>query len=961
MDDIETRDYVIVGGGVAGMVLAISLATREPDLSIALLELGREPSADSLDYLASLRDKYDNARAINVATVPQLQADMTQAIYRQAIMLGGQSVFDDALWWRGGAIEWDEWANDRLDNTVFGYHKMVPEWTRLETYSGRLDRSLTGQRGFNGPVLVTQPSSHSSLDNIWAEAFRRAATKTLKLPEVIDYNTEKHHGVADAQLNVQLGPPFNLNRQSMVNAFISLEDLLWDQTQTVCTPGTPNLPNLTIVCGALCDRVLFRRRNGKDRHGPQKTQDDKDDEDERWLDENQWLNSDANVQRILTRRRLRRVLDKAKQRPPEPVQPVTKGTTGQYDFAYLDPYLAPPTTGKNTNRAEPVGLPQARGVLYSVDGISKIMMARKGVVLCASTYGDVPIMERSGFVPSLERARELGVPAIRVTPRIGQDVSVPVGFVCFGRPRHPRMKKSGKKKKTRTRPQTDRLDDPWGIGSSESFEDVDQEEEKEHVDVDGEETNEREPSWWNSLALAFGPDETRPDRKGLGNGRRRWLFSAFRGLYENGNNRLPSPLFCPLDPVHDISILALNLDPISRGAVEIINRDPFKPPRIDLGLYESEADLRSALAQLRQVHRIFEHMDCEMIWPPPSVLNDEEHAKAFLRSEACFVDQVNGGCRAHQHPDQGVCDGFLRVYGVEGLSICDSSVFGTGTGMGPNLTAVVAALALKFRHLLREHIDVAERNVKCHCCRQVPPMTSQMLPSPTTEHVASGQSRHPNQNFEPPFTGPVAAPSTVSSFFLPLRPPAPPEPQFHHPYRAQGDIRVPQLLVDTFSRQTGHPVSSDLLDSAVRRQVPGRHPASEAWSDAQQVLRSSLADVNVHTPSTNDDGGGTRYRPLVGPDMMMTHISPPRTFPARNTLAGQNICRDSRATLDRRPSESNDDASDSFSMSGIFRSRSHLRQRFESLAAKADDQDNDGDNGGDAQKTRSSGEFIMTA
>lgn len=956
MEDIETRDYVIVGGGVAGMVLAISLATREPELSIALLELGREPSADSLDYLASLRDKYDNARAINVATVPQLQADMTQAIYRQAIMLGGQSVFDDALWWRGGAVEWDEWANDRLDNTVFGYHKMVPEWTRLETYSGRLDRSLTGQRGFNGPVLVTQPSSHSSLDHAWAEAFRRAASKTLKLPEVIDYNTEKHHGVADAQLNVQLGPPFNLNRQSMVNAFISLEDLLWDQTQTVCTPGTPNLPNLTIVCGALCDRVLFRRRHDDTKKGDEN---DDDDDDERMLDENQWLNSDANVQRILTRRRLRRVLDKQRQNRtvPEPVQPVTKGTTGQYDFAYLDPLLAPQ---KISNRPQPNGLPQARGVLYSVDGISKILLARKGVVLCASTYGDVPIMERSGFVPSIERAHELGVPPIRVIPRIGQDVSVPVGFVCFGRPRGPNSKKTrsgGKKKKIKTasaRP--DRLDDPWA-SSSESFVQTDEGDEDDSErggeKEDGGGENEREPSWWDSLALAFGPDETRPDRKGLGNGRRRWLFSAFRGLFENGNNRLPSPLFCPLDPVHDISILALNLDPVSRGAVEIINRDPFKPPRIDLGLYESEADLRSALAQLRQVHRIFEHMDCEMIWPPPSVLNNDDHAKAFLRSEACFVDHVNGGCRAHQHPDQGVCDGFLRVYGVEGLSICDSSVFGTGTGMGPNLTAVVAALALKFRHLLREHVDVAERNVKCHCCRQVPSMASQMLSSPLVD-----SERHPprhSPNIEIP-TGPVSTPSTVSSFFLPLRPPAPPEPQFHHhPYRTQGDIRVPQLLVDTFSRQTGQPVSSDLLENAVRRQIPARHPASEAWSDAQQVLRSSLADVNV--PGSYSVRGD-RYRPLVGPEL--THISPPRTFPVRNTMVGQNICHDSRAG-NQMASESRDNdnsGSDSFSMSGIFRSRSHLRQRFESLAAKADDQEDDGN---EQQKTGSSGEFIMTA
>ena len=118
----------------------------------------------------------------------------------------------------------------------------------------------------------------------------------------------------------------------------------------------------------------------------------------------------------------------------------------------------------------------------------------------------------------------------------------------------------------------------------------------------------------------------------------------------------------------------------TRGQITLWSADPTEPPVVDLGLHEAEADL-TRLAMGMQVlrnmmaHPILQQYDGEEVLPGPSYATLDQ-LKSYLRKYSSFGHHISGTAKMGRATDRmAVVDSHCRVLGIDGLRICDASVF----------------------------------------------------------------------------------------------------------------------------------------------------------------------------------------------------------------------------------------------------------------------------------------------
>ncbi len=189
----ERFDYVIVGGGTAGCVLAHRLSERGH--RVCVLEAG--PPDRNLwfqipaGFTRLLRDErfswqlsMEGSPGTNGRQIPLVQGRT----------LGGSSAVNGAIYSRGQALDFDSWA--QLGNPGWGFEDLLPYFKRAEHY-GSGDSSY---RGRLGPIGVTETAWRDEL----CEAFIRAAG-AAHVPFNADYNGASQAGVGYCQSAVERG------------------------------------------------------------------------------------------------------------------------------------------------------------------------------------------------------------------------------------------------------------------------------------------------------------------------------------------------------------------------------------------------------------------------------------------------------------------------------------------------------------------------------------------------------------------------------------------------------------------------------------------------------------------------------------------------------------------------------------------------------------------------------------
>jgi choline dehydrogenase len=192
--DRDVHDYVIVGGGSAGCVLAARLA-EDPGTRVLLLEAG--PGADALEIhvpaaLSRLwRSEYD----WNYVTVPQERAADRPVYWPRGRVLGGSSAINAMIYIRGNRLDYDTWR-DEYGCTGWGYRELFPYFLRAEDNA----RDSSPYHGKGGPLSVQDlryRSEHGR--NFIAAATRRGAVAND------DFNGPSQEGVGFYQVTQRNG------------------------------------------------------------------------------------------------------------------------------------------------------------------------------------------------------------------------------------------------------------------------------------------------------------------------------------------------------------------------------------------------------------------------------------------------------------------------------------------------------------------------------------------------------------------------------------------------------------------------------------------------------------------------------------------------------------------------------------------------------------------------------------
>jgi choline dehydrogenase len=162
----DTVDYVVIGAGTAGCVLASRLSV-DPHIRVALLELGGMDSNPaiydrSIDAMYSLWDP-KCAENWGYTTVPQPGLNGRAIDIARGKVLGGCSAVNAMMHVRGNRRDFDSWAE--LGNQGWSYEEVLPYFKKSETYHG----PISPYHGDNGPLSVIdirdpQPVLHAFVE-----------------------------------------------------------------------------------------------------------------------------------------------------------------------------------------------------------------------------------------------------------------------------------------------------------------------------------------------------------------------------------------------------------------------------------------------------------------------------------------------------------------------------------------------------------------------------------------------------------------------------------------------------------------------------------------------------------------------------------------------------------------------------------------------------------------------------
>ncbi|KAF9304479.1 hypothetical protein BGZ74_001439 [Mortierella antarctica] len=262
VDSMAHYDYVILGGGTAGCVLANRL-TEDPSINVLILEAGySDDVSQSMTPLAMSRC-WHTELDWNLTSVPQVHAYGRVMRQPRGKLLGGSSSINAMMYHRGPASDYDEW--EMLGNPGWSYKECLHYFKKAE--------------GFNDPNL---PVGHP----------KGPLTNRIRKPQYETFEPEFHgtegpwqityhhlFGVTEAfiRANVAEGVPFNKDfngsstigvnriqtfidrkavRSSAARAYLGPDQLLKD--------GKPRQDrgHIRIVYGAKIVRVLIQKRKG---------------------------------------------------------------------------------------------------------------------------------------------------------------------------------------------------------------------------------------------------------------------------------------------------------------------------------------------------------------------------------------------------------------------------------------------------------------------------------------------------------------------------------------------------------------------------------------------------------------------------------------------------------------------------------------------------------------------------
>lgn len=189
-------DYIIVGAGSAGCVLANRLSAR-PECSVLLIEAGKRDWSPLVHIPAGLLPiMMKGLYQWPYMTDPQKHMDGRVLFSPRGKLLGGSSSINGMTYSRGMPQDYDNWSE--LGNVGWSYAEVLPYFKRSETYEPLT--SDEAYHGKDGPLRVSRPGISGPLAEAWLEAGRQAG-----FPVTDDHTGRKFEGFTPIDLTVSNG------------------------------------------------------------------------------------------------------------------------------------------------------------------------------------------------------------------------------------------------------------------------------------------------------------------------------------------------------------------------------------------------------------------------------------------------------------------------------------------------------------------------------------------------------------------------------------------------------------------------------------------------------------------------------------------------------------------------------------------------------------------------------------
>lgn len=217
---MNSFDYIIVGAGTAGCVLANRLS-KDPSKSVLLLEAGKKDNYFWIDIPVGYLYTIGNPRTDwCFETEPEPGLNGRSIGYARGKVLGGCSSINAMIYMRGQQSDYDHWA--KLGNEGWGWSDVLPIFRRSEDYQHGADDF----HGVGGELRVEERRVNWEILDVWREAAQECG-----IPKIDEFNRGDNFGNAYFQMNQRSG-----KRWSATRAF--LDDIRQRPNLTVLTEAT---------------------------------------------------------------------------------------------------------------------------------------------------------------------------------------------------------------------------------------------------------------------------------------------------------------------------------------------------------------------------------------------------------------------------------------------------------------------------------------------------------------------------------------------------------------------------------------------------------------------------------------------------------------------------------------------------------------------------------------------------